>query len=118
MSRKKRNNVPVFGKKLTDLRKGLHLTQSDLAEKVGITKEMINYLENRAQNPTLDQIRKFADFFNVPADELIYGDSDKRRKPGPNSNLEKQIAHLQKLPKSTQKIVSNMIDGILKTAVL
>jgi transcriptional regulator with XRE-family HTH domain len=118
MSRKKRNNVPVFGKKLTALRKGLHLTQSELAERVSITKEMINYLENRAQNPTLDQIKKFADFFNVPADELIYGELDRKRKPGPLSNLEKQVEKLQRLPKTTQKIISEMIDGVLKTAVL
>lgn len=117
MSRKKRNDVPVFGKKLTALRKGLHLTQSALSEKIGMSKEMINYLENRAQNPTLDQIKKFADFFNVSADELVYDDSDRKRKPGPASNLHKQIEQLRKLPKSTQKIVSEMIEGVLKSAI-
>ncbi len=117
MSRRKRNDVPVFGKKLTVLRKGLHLTQFGLAEKVGMTKEMINYLENRAQNPTLDQIKKFADFFNVSADELVYNDSCRKRKPGPASNLQKQIDQLQKLPRATQRIVSEMIDGILRAAI-
>ena len=113
MSRKKRNNIPIFGKKLTFLRKGHHLTQTELAEQLGLTKEMINYLENRAKNPTMEQIKRFADFFHVPADELIY-DSDAKHKPGPQSTIERQIEELKKLPKSKQQTVSEMIAGVLK----
>lgn len=108
------NKLPLFGRKLRLLRQGRHLTQEKLAEEVGMTRQMIAYLEARSPNPTAEVIRKFADFFNVSADELLYEESEGANKQGPKSTLQRQFEQLQKLPKSKQKIVSDMIEGVVK----
>lgn len=111
MNSKKDKNIPVFCRKLTELRKEKHLTQPELAEKLGMTRQMISYLENRATNPTLEQIRKFADFFAVSADEFIYEAPNKNNHPGKQSRLERQIENLKNLPKAQRKLVCDMIDA-------
>lgn len=113
MSEKNKKNFPIFGRRLTVLRKGRHLTQPELAEKVGMTREMISYLETRARNPTMEQIRKFAEFFDVSADELIFERRLKRGRRGPKSRLEMQFERLLGLPEAKKKVVGDMLDGLL-----
>ena len=105
----------VFGRKLAELRKEKHLTQPELAEKVGMTRQMISYLEIRAENPTIEQIRKFAGFFDVSADEFIFDDCLDIKHPGKKSRFEKQIKALRNLPQAQKRLVCDMIDAALKT---
>ena len=114
MKTSKENKGSIFGKNIAGLRKGKHLTQDELAEQMGVTREIISYLEIRAENPTMEQILKFADFFSVSADELLYEESEGINKQGPKSTLQRQFEQLQKLPKSKQKIVSDMIEGVVR----
>ena len=114
MSRKKQKKASIFGENIAKLRTGRHLTQEELSEQIGISRDMISYLENRAENPTMEQILKFAKFYNVSADELLYEESEGTNKQGPKSTLQRQFEQLQKLPKSKQKIVSDMIEGVVK----
>ena len=115
MSTKKVNKNYVFCKKIASLRKEKHLTQSALAEHVGMTKQMISYLETRATNPTLEQIIKFADFFGVSTDDLIYKTCKKSGQSDLKSKLEKQLEQIKKLPTTKQKIISNMLEGAIKS---
>ena len=105
----------VFGHKLAELRKAKRLTQPELAEKVGMTRQMISYLEIRAENPTLEQIRKFAEFFEVSADEFVFDHLSKNKHPGKKSRFEKQMEALRNLPHAQKNLVCDMIDAALKT---
>lgn len=115
MNTKINKNIPIFCRKLAELRKEKHLTQTELAEKLGMTRQMISYLENRATNPTLEQIRKFADFFAVSADDFIYENPSKSNHPGQKSRFEQQIENLKNLPKAQRKLVCDMIDAAVNT---
>ena len=108
-----KNEIPGFGKKITLLRKGLQLTQEQMAEKLGISLEMMRYYERRCKNPTMEFIQKAASAFGITTDELIFGNT--KKKTGPTSRLEQQIEELKKLPVSKQKIVSDMIDAVVKS---
>jgi len=112
MSTKTNKITTVFGRRLAALRKEKHLTQPELADRVGMTRQMISYLEIRAENPTMEQIKKFADFFSVSADEFIYENIGRE----PRSNLERQIEKLKKLPKAQRKLVSDMIEAAVKAS--
>jgi DNA-binding transcriptional regulator YiaG len=45
--------APLFGQRLSALRKARGLTQRELAEALGTTREMVDYYERRAINPAL-----------------------------------------------------------------
>jgi len=57
------------------------LTQEDLAEKLGVTRQTINAIEKQRYNPSLELAFKLADFFGVTIEELfIY------ERPGSSQN--------------------------------
>lgn len=47
------------------------LTQEDLAEKLGVTRQTINAIEKQRYNPSLELAFKLADFFEVTIEELF-----------------------------------------------
>jgi putative transcriptional regulator len=54
------------------------LTQEDLAEKLGVTRQTINAIEKQRYNPSLELAFKLANFFGVTIEELfIYQPSER-----------------------------------------
>ena len=47
------------------------LTQEDLAEKLGVTRQTINAIEKQRYNPSLELAFKLADFFGVTIEDLF-----------------------------------------------
>lgn len=62
-----KNNVKEF-------RKLLKLTQDELAQKLGVTRQTINAIENNKYNPTLELAIKTANFLGVPVEQLFFLD--------------------------------------------
>lgn len=57
--------------KVKCLREELKLTQDELAENLGISKETINAIENNKYTPSLELAIKIGQFFNLPVEELF-----------------------------------------------
>ena len=108
--------APAFGANLAALRKARGLTQPQLAEALGITPEMLNYYERRATNPSADFIGKAAAFFGASADDLLALNTKTPRKPGPPSQFVKLAERLEQLPRAKQKLVAEMLEGVLRQA--
>ena len=57
---------------LRKLREAKKMTQEQLAERVGVTREYITMLENGARtNPTMDMLKKLAKALKVTVGELV-----------------------------------------------
>ncbi len=52
-------------------RKQLHLTQVELAEKLGGTKSLVSNYENGYSTPDIYTLCKLAEIFDVTLDELV-----------------------------------------------
>ena len=61
----------IFGQVLRSLRETEKLKQSELAEKLDVTQRKVSYWENDQVEPSLSELWKIADFFNLSIDELI-----------------------------------------------
>jgi len=57
--------------KIRELRKELGFRQEDLADKLGVTRQTINAIENNKYNPTLELAMKLAKFLKVSVEELF-----------------------------------------------
>ena len=110
------NKLPLFSRKLRKLRQNNHLTQEQLAKKVGMARAMITYLETKAYNPTAEVIRKFADFFQVSSDFFIYDSESEIKHPGPKSTFERQIEELRKLPQAKRKLANDLLKTVLNNS--
>ncbi|MGQ0828925.1 MAG: helix-turn-helix domain-containing protein [Bacteroidota bacterium] len=63
--------LKALGERIVDLRKAKGMTQTDLAEKIGVKFPMVGRIERGAVNPTINTLRKFANALGVSVSELI-----------------------------------------------
>lgn len=63
-------NMEAFRKNLIELRKLNHLTQRQMAERLGIAQPSYIRYENGKAEPTLENLVKIADIFDVSIDSL------------------------------------------------
>ena len=61
----------IVAENLTTLRKSKHLTQQELAEAIGYSDKSISKWELGKAIPTVDILKRFADFYGVSVDALI-----------------------------------------------
>lgn len=61
-----------FGDRIKHLRKGLDMTQEDLAFRVGVDRSYMGFLERGEKNPTLKNIAKIADALKISLSELFH----------------------------------------------
>ncbi len=61
----------MFGERLTQLRKQKGLSQNDLAEAIGISRQAISKYENGLAQPGLDKIAKLRDILGVSYADLL-----------------------------------------------
>lgn len=61
----------TVGEMIKDLRKKAGLTQSELAKKMNVSASHISQYECGQRNPSINQLKKFADALNVTLDNFI-----------------------------------------------
>ena len=72
----------AFGNYLTDLRTQRGLSQSELGEIVGVSNKAISKWENGEALPRLERLKRLADYFGVPVEELVAGGKGDEDAPG------------------------------------
>lgn len=64
-------NDYTFGNRILELRTKLNLSQTELAEMVGVTNKAVSKWETGKSKPTTNEIRKMAALFKVDVNELL-----------------------------------------------
>ena len=62
-----------LGERIAELREENGLTQQELAKKMNVKREMINYYENGKRQPKVKDILKMAEIFAVQTDQILLG---------------------------------------------
>ena len=66
--------------KLEEIRKKFNYTQEELADKLGVSRQTINSLENGKYNPSIQLAFKLAKFFNLSIESLFEFEEDQNGK--------------------------------------
>lgn len=61
----------TFAERLLFLRTGMKLTQTELANRLGMSTSAVSMYENGKREPDFDTLELLADFFNVDTDYLL-----------------------------------------------
>lgn len=80
--------------KLYELRRNQHLSQEQLAQELGLSRQAISKWENDENKPDLDNLKKLANIFHVKVEYLINDDAI-------DDSLENN--HIQKKEKTNKK---------------
>jgi transcriptional regulator with XRE-family HTH domain len=109
--------APYFGRRMAAFRVAKGLSQGELADALGMSRDLVTYYERVAKNPSLELVKKVADFFGVTVGELLKDTAPRAAaKPGPASHLEQLAARAAKLPRAEQKAAIKMLEGLLSHA--
>lgn len=79
-----------FSDFLYELRKEKNLTQSELAEKLGITNKAVSKWETGDAMPDTAQLLPLAEILGVSVDELLRGERNGEKEPAPSAPPEKE----------------------------
>ena len=61
----------TLGQKIKDLRKKANITQEELAEKIGVSRQIVTKWENDSGLPDIENLKNIASLFNISIDELL-----------------------------------------------
>ncbi|MBA7550499.1 HTH-type transcriptional regulator Xre [subsurface metagenome] len=64
----------IIGKNIKSYREKLHLSQEEVAEFLGVSREQISYYENGRRDVQLDKLEKLADLFGIKLINLLEED--------------------------------------------
>jgi transcriptional regulator with XRE-family HTH domain len=98
-----------FPKRLVVLRKGRGLTQSVLADAVGVHVTQVRRYEAGTSQPTLDVLRKLAVALRVSADTLVFDEMER----GPQDDMRLQFEAVSHLEPDEKEVVRSVLEGIL-----
>ena len=104
-----RDDYMNIGQNILNLRKGANLSQEQLAEKMGVTRQTISNWELDESSPDLKQGRELSKIFNVSLDDLAgdstfeyLGETDSNKKITIISPIENVIVTCNKIQSSSK----------------
>lgn len=77
--------MTTLGSKLSALRRARGLSQEQLAEAIGVSRQAVSKWELDAAAPEIDKIKALADFYGVTTDYLLRSDAEAPSAPVPPS---------------------------------
>ena len=104
-----------LGLQLAILRKAQHITQVQLAEHLGISQQYLQAFEAGRRKVPSSMLPTLAQLFGISLEQLL-GMPEPTTKRGPSPKLQRQIEQLQRLPKTKQRFVMQMLDTVLQQA--
>lgn len=84
-----------LGERLLEYRKAKKLSQEDVAEKIGVSRQTVSKWETNQSMPDFDKIVPLCELFEIDANELLTGNN--------NRNGEKENNNVSEVKKSTNK---------------
>lgn len=103
-----------LGIRIAERRKAQDLTQAQLGELVGVTQQQIASFEIGRRRIPVSTLPLLAKALNVSIEALIGGSPKAPGKRGPAPKLQQQLEQLSLLPKTQQRLVSQLIDTVLQ----
>ena len=102
-----------LGARIAQLRKEAGLSQQAVADSLEIAQQTYANYEVARARPSVSMLPTLAQLFGVSVDELLGLHRGGAGRRGPTPLLQKQIERLTRLPKSQQRVVMQMLDGVL-----
>ncbi len=104
-----------LGTRIAELRKEQNITQVEMAKTLGVSQQTINSYEVGRRRVPVSALPTLARSLGVSLEELLGEDSAAAaaKKRGPAPKLLQQMERIQRLPKAQQRLVMQMLEGVL-----
>jgi|CXWL01.1.fsa_nt_gi transcriptional regulator with XRE-family HTH domain len=103
----------ALGARLTAARNAAGMTQVELAGALDVPQQTLAHYETGRSRIPVDTLLEASRILRFSIDDMLAGSGAGRSKRGPASRLEQQLDAIAQLPKAKQRVVSDMLDGLL-----
>jgi transcriptional regulator with XRE-family HTH domain len=110
----KREPADGFGDRLASLRKAAGITQTALAEEVGISQRMMAYYESPTAYPPANLLPIFAKALDVSVEALLGVETAKRRAKATDTRMQRRLQQIDKLDPADKRQVLQLIDAYIE----
>ncbi len=105
----------LLGQRVAYFRKAQGLTQTQLAETLGISQQTMAHYEVGRLRIAVALLSTVAKVLGIPVEELLEEKSKAAKgKRGPASILERQIQQIRLMPRGKQKFITEMLDALIQ----
>lgn len=108
---KNKSSIPDFGKRIIELRKARGLTQTELGNKIGVSKRVIAYYEGETQYPPTHLLIPLAKALKVTTDELLGLKKINIVNPD-HAKLWRRLKKTESLSPKDQKTLLHLLDAL------
>lgn len=108
-----KSNRSALGERIARARAASGLTQHQLAERLGVSQQMVGYLEVRPVAVRPEMLAKISEILGVSLDELIGGNGAPRKPTGPSGRVRRVFEEVSKLPRSRQQRILATVEDML-----
>lgn len=105
----------TMGERIARLRKARNMTQTQLAEVLGVAQQTVQAYEAGSRRIPVSALPAVARTLSVSL-EVLFGDEPQQsvsRRPGPVPQWQQHIEAIAKLPKARQRFVAEMLQTVL-----
>ena len=103
-----------LGTRIQQLRKKSGMSQTGLANKIGISYAQIGRYETKGSQPPAKILKKIADTLGTTVDFLLYGDSEEKAKATINDNeLLQQFKAVEEMNDEDRKTIKRLIRAFI-----
>lgn len=105
----------AMGKRLAQFRKAQNMTQTQMADAIGISQQTMAHYEGGKLRIAVALLPQLAVLLAVSVEEIM-GDQKPaaKGKRGPTPRLQRQIELIGQLPRTKQKFVMEMLDAVIQ----
>ncbi|MBD2812687.1 helix-turn-helix domain-containing protein [Xenorhabdus sp. Vera] len=117
ISNEERDFFIALGERITLLRKERGITQAELAQKLNVSQQTVQAWEAGRRRIKVSSLPIVAKIFSVLLEDLFGEEPEKvNRKRGPAPKWQQQIEEIDNLPKTKQKMISEMLSALIAQA--
>jgi transcriptional regulator with XRE-family HTH domain len=103
----------ALGQRIAEARKAQGLTQTDLANRLGISQQTMAHYEGGVLRIAIATLMSVSKTLNTPVEALL-GEEPKPKKRGPASKLERQVEEIGAMPRGKQKFITEMLEALIQ----
>jgi len=110
----KRESAAGFGERLAGLRKAAGITQTALAQELGISQRMMAYYEGANAHPPGHLLPEMARALGVSVEALLGTETAKRKTKAVDTRMQRRLQQLERLHPTERRQILQVIDAFIE----
>ena len=102
------------GQRVARIRKAQGLNQSELAEKIGITRKLITDYETGRTHMNDEMVVRFSLALKISTDQLLGIRKDQFEQSNPSLRYTRRMREIEKLPEMKRRMILKIIDDLVR----